>query len=461
MKRDRINKLLKEGQDGASVTVCGWVRTKRESKEFAFIVINDGSCQDTLQIVADAGLASFNVVKEMTTGAAVRVHGKLKSSPAAGQAWELVATELTVLGAAGPTYPLQKKGHTLEFLREIAHLRTRTNTFGAVFRVRNELSMAVHDFFQGQGFIWAHTPILTASDGEGAGEMFAVTTLNLANVPKNDLGKVDYKQDFFSKAAYLCVTGQLEGEFMAQSLGDIYTFGPTFRAENSNTYRHLAEFWMIEPEMAFADLNDDMQLAEDFLRFVFKRILERCPEELEFFEKFYKQVTVREIEALSQSPFGRVSYTEAVDILIKSGRTFEFPVAWGMDLKSEHERFLAEEVYKKPVIVYNFPKDIKAFYMRNNDDGRTVAAMDVLVPRIGELIGGSQREERLDLLVARMEQMHVPIPDLEWYLDLRRYGTAEHAGFGLGFERLIQYVTGMQNIRDVIPCPRFPGHIEF
>lgn len=461
MKRERISKLLREGKEGAFVTVCGWVRTKRESKDCAFIVINDGSCQDTLQIVVDGNMASTPAIKAVATGAAIRVEGHLRSSPAAGQVWELAATELTTLGDAGTAYPLQKKGHTLEFLREIAHLRTRTNTFGAVFRVRNELSMAVHEFFQGRGFIWAHTPLLTASDGEGAGEMFAVTTLKLDNVPKNEHGKVDFKKDFFSKAAFLCVTGQLEGEFMAQSLGDIYTFGPTFRAENSNTTRHLAEFWMIEPEMAFADLSDNMQLAEDFLRHVFSRVLERCPAELEFFEKFYKQVTVKEIEALAKAPFGRVSYTEAIDILLKSGKKFEFPVSWGMDLKSEHERFLAEEVYKKPVIVYNFPKDIKAFYMRANDDGRTVAAMDVLVPKVGELIGGSQREERLDVLIARMTEMNIPISDLEWYLDLRRYGTAEHAGFGVGFERLIMYVTGMQNIRDVIPCPRYPGHIEF
>jgi asparaginyl-tRNA synthetase len=437
------------------------VRTKRESKEFAFVVINDGSCQETLQVVVEAGSPAFAILKDVSTGAALRVEGRLKASPGSGQAWELAAGSLTVLGEGGSAYPLQKKGHTLEFLREIAHLRPRTNTFGAVFRVRNELSMAIHDFFQSRGFIWAHTPILTASDGEGAGEMFSVTTLDLKNVPKTEKGGVDFKRDFFGTAAYLCVTGQLEGEFMAQSMGDIYTFGPTFRAENSNTYRHLAEFWMVEPEMAFADLQDDMQLAEDFLRFVFRRVLDRCRGELEFFESFYKNTSIKELETLASAPFARASYTDCVDILLKSGRSFEFPVKWGGDLKSEHERYLAEEVFRKPVIVHDFPKDIKAFYMRQNNDGKTVAAMDVLVPKIGELIGGSQREERLDVLIARMQQMGIPMPDLEWYLDLRRYGSSEHAGFGLGFERLIQYVTGMQNIRDVIACPRYPGHIGF
>ncbi|MEZ4742352.1 MAG: asparagine--tRNA ligase [Bdellovibrionota bacterium] len=462
MKRDKISKLLGCGEDGQEVIVCGWVRTKRKSKGFSFLVVNDGSCQEVLQVVADESLATYSAVESAGTGAAIKVVGKLKASPAKGQSWEVQALEVVLLGEADATYPLQKKGHSLEFLREIAHLRPRTNTFGAMFRVRNTLSMAVHNFFQSRGFVWAHTPILTAADGEGAGEMFSVTTLDLeGSLPKTDKKQTDFAQDFFGKRAYLCVTGQLEGEFMAQSLGDIYTFGPTFRAENSNTYRHLAEFWMIEPEMAFADLADDMDLAEDFLKCLLRDVVNKCPAELEFFEKMYKNIKVQELDDLANCSFARVSYSEAVEILSKSGKKFEHPVNWGMDFNSEHERFLSEETFKKPVFVYDFPKDIKAFYMRCNDDGKTVAGMDLLVPKIGELIGGSQREERLDLLLKRMEEMKIPMDNLEWYIDLRRYGTAPHAGFGLGFERALLFITGMQNIRDTLPCPRFPGHIEF
>ncbi len=463
MERRRIKDILASGKAGESVTVGGWVRSKRDSKAFSFLVLNDGSAQDNLQTIIDAGVPGSDALPHCNTGAAVRVVGTLKESQGKGQAVELQITGLTLLGGADPeTYPLQKKGHTLEFLREIAHLRPRSNTFGAVFRVRSALAQAVHEFFQARGFLWAHTPIITANDCEGAGELFQVTTFDLNKPPpKNDQGGIDWKQDFFGKRAHLTVSGQLEGEFMAMALGDIYTFGPTFRAENSNTTRHLAEFWMIEPEMAFADLNDDAQLAEDFLKAMCKAVLERCPKELEFLEKQYKTVTIADIAALSDSTFARLTYTEAVKTLKASGQAFEFPVEWGADLQSEHERFLTDTVYKGPVIVTDYPVDIKSFYMRRNDDGKTVAAMDVLAPRIGEIIGGSQREERLDMLQAAMAAKKIPTADLEWFLDLRRYGSAPHAGFGLGFERLVQYLTGMGNIRDVIPCPRAPQTIDF
>lgn len=462
MERQRIKQLLASGKAGDQVNVCGWVRSKRDSKAFSFLVLNDGSTQDNLQTIIDSGMPGYDQLPGCNTGAAVRVRGVLKESQGKGQSVELAIQELQLLGGAdSETYPLQKKGHTLEFLREIAHLRPRSNTFGAVFRVRSALSQAVHEFFRQRGFFWAHTPIITASDCEGAGEMFQVTTLDLKNPPRDDRGGIDWKQDFFGKQAHLTVSGQLEGEFMAMALGDIYTFGPTFRAENSNTTRHLSEFWMIEPEMAFADLNDDANLAEDFLRAMCKAALEHCPRELEFLEKQYKTVTMADIAILSESKFARISYTEAVKILKESGQTFEFPVDWGADLQSEHERFLTDTVYKGPVIVTDYPKDIKSFYMRQNDDGKTVAAMDVLAPRIGEIIGGSQREERLDLLKAAMAAKNIPSAELEWFLDLRRYGSAPHAGFGLGFERLVQYLTGMGNIRDVIPCPRAPQTIDF
>ena len=371
-------------------------------------------------------------------------------------------SDIDVIGGADPgKYPLQKKGHSLEFLREISHLRPRSNTFGAVFRVRNILSSAIHEFFQDHGFLWVHTPIITASDCEGAGELFTVTSLDIKNPPKDKEGGVDFSQDFFGKRSFLTVSGQLEAEFMAMSLGDVYTFGPTFRAENSNTSRHLSEFWMIEPEMAFADLSDDMELAEEFIHFICKRVLERCEKEIAFLEKFFKRTSMKELQDLSEKSFVRISYTEAVKKLKSSKKNFEFPVEWGTDLQSEHERFLTDEAFKSPVIVTDYPKDIKAFYMRLNDDEKTVAAMDVLLPAIGEIIGGSQREERLEVLEARLEVDGIPKEGLQWYLDLRRYGSTPHAGFGLGFERLVQYVTGMANIRDVIPCPRTPKSIEF
>jgi asparaginyl-tRNA synthetase len=462
LQRHRIAKILAEGKAGQEINVAGWLRSKRESKGFAFLVLHDGSSQDTFQMVIDEGSPGWESLSDCTTGAAVKAHGVLRESPGKGQSLELHISALEVVGKAdAATYPLQKKGHTLEFLREIAHLRPRSNTFGAVFRVRNALAAEVHQFFQNRGFIWAHTPIITANDCEGAGELFTVTTLDLKNIPRNDKGGIDHTKDFFGKHAHLTVSGQLEGEFMAMSMGDIYTFGPTFRAENSNTTRHLSEFWMIEPEMAFADLNDDANLAEDFLKHMCASVIKHCPKEIEFFEKMYKVISAEEIARLSEAKFARISYTDAVQELKKAKVKFEFPVDWGLDLQSEHERYLTDVVFKGPAIVMNYPKDIKSFYMRNNDDGKTVAAMDVLAPRIGEIIGGSQREERIDLLEAKMKEKNIPADDLGWYLDLRRYGSAPHAGFGLGFERLVQYLTGMGNIRDVIPCPRAPGTIAF
>ncbi|MHB8078883.1 MAG: asparagine--tRNA ligase [Candidatus Krumholzibacteriia bacterium] len=469
MQRDRIKALLAQGTAGQRVTVCGWVRTKRESKEVAFLAVNDGSAQDNLQLVVAAGSPAAQLLARLGTGAAVRATGALRESPAAGQRWEVAVDALEIFGEADPqSYPLQKKGHSLEFLRDIGHLRPRTNTFGAVLRVRNTLAFAVHEFFQGRGFVWAHTPIITASDAEGAGQLFAVTTLDLEALPRLDGGQgaVDFDRDFFGKRAYLTVSGQLEAEFMAMALGDVYTFGPTFRAENSQTSRHLSEFWMIEPEIAFADLTDDMALAEDFVKHLCRAVVERCPAELAFFAKQYAETALpaAEIARLADAKFAHCTYTDAVAELEKAqraGQKFEYPVAWGKDLQSEHEKFLTDAVFRGPVIVTDYPADIKAFYMRRNDDGRTVAAMDVLVPRIGEIIGGSQREERLDLLEARMRELKIPFEGLQWYLDLRRYGSAPHCGFGLGFERVVQYLTGMQNIRDVIPCPRAPREAGF
>jgi asparaginyl-tRNA synthetase len=456
-----IHEILSGGRAGEAVTVCGWVRTKRESKGFAFVALSDGSSQETLQIVVSAESAAFNSLPACNTGAAVRVLGMLRESPAKGQRLEVEASEIEVFGEADPlTYPLQKKGHTLEFLREIGHLRPRTNTFGAVFRVRNILAAAVHEFFQSRGFIWVHTPIITGSDCEGAGELFTVTTLAPGSRPGTD-GIVDFSGDFFGRRAFLTVSGQLEAEFLAMSMGKVYTFGPTFRAENSNTTRHLAEFWMIEPEMAFADLCDDMRLAEDFFRSLCSTVLEKGEKEIAFLEKQYKTVSVGELGKLAEQEFVHISYTDAVRELQRADVQFEFPVKWGSDLQSEHERYLADRVYGGPVIVTDYPKEIKAFYMRLNDDEKTVAAMDILVPKIGEIIGGSQREERLPVLQQRMRQAGVPNENLEWYLDLRRFGSAPHAGFGLGFERMVQYVTGMHNIRDVIPCPRAPRLIDF
>jgi asparaginyl-tRNA synthetase len=462
MKRFRIKNIFLEGSPGQTVTVCGWVRTKRESKGLAFIALSDGSTQETLQLVIPAESPAFQTLSGCNTGAAVRVTGLLRESPGKGQKYEVEVAEIEIFGDADSNkYPLQKKGHSLEFLREIGHLRPRTNTFGAVFRVRNALSDAVHGFFQGRGFMWVHTPVITSSDCEGAGDLFTVTSLDLEKLPAGSNGDIDFSQDFFGRRAYLTVSGQLEAEFLAMSLGDVYTFGPTFRAENSNTSRHLSEFWMIEPEMAFADLNDDMDLAEDFIHALCSAVLEKCEGEITFFEKFYKNTSIHELRSLAEKPFVRISYNEAITELKKAKEKFEFPVEWGLDLQSEHERYLTDTVFKGPVIVSDYPKGIKAFYMRLNDDDKTVAAMDVLVPKVGEIIGGSQREERLDVLENRMQEMEIPLENMQWYLDLRRYGSAPHAGFGLGFERLVQYITGMSNIRDVIPCPRAPQLIKF
>jgi asparaginyl-tRNA synthetase len=458
MDRSLIKDILESSETGRTVTICGWVRTKRESKGFAFIMVNDGSSQDNLQLVIPGESAAFKELSLCNTGAAIRAAGILRESPGKGQKYELEASEIEVFGGSDPDlYPLQKKGHSLEFLREIGHLRPRTNTLGAVFRMRNILASAVHEFFRKRGFVWVHTPIITSSDCEGAGEMFSVTSLDLGNLPAD--GKVDFSQDFFGKRAYLTVSGQLEAEFLAMSLGKVYTFGPTFRAENSNTSRHLSEFWMIEPEMAFADLKDDMRLAEEFLRYLCREALDKGDSELAFLEKQYGLTSREVLGKLTETPFSHISYTAAVEELGKSRENFEFPVEWGIDLQSEHERYLTDKVFNGPVIVTDYPKDIKAFYMRMNDDGKTVAAMDVLIPKVGEIIGGSQREERLNVLEGRMEQTGMPAESLQWYLDLRRFGSAPHAGFGLGFERLVQYITGMANIRDVIPCPRTPQSI--
>src|SRR5262245_19099940 len=447
---------------GVAVTVHGWVKTRRDSKGVHFVHINDGSTFIDLQVVVDSGAIPDDVLRVVTTGACVRVRGELVASPAAGQTVELKAKEIEVYGGADPvTYPLQKKGHTMEFLREIAHLRTRSNTFGAVFRVRNALSFAIHKFFQERGFLYVHTPIITASDAEGAGAMFGVTTLDLAKVPRKEDGAVDFGHDFFGKPAYLTVSGQLEGEIFALSFSNVYTFGPTFRAENSNTPRHLAEFWMVEPEMAFHDLADDMTLAEAFLKRIIKDALEKCDEDLKFFAERIDKTVFDRLNNVLSNPFRRVPYTEAVDILLKTGKTWEFPVAWGNDLQSEHERYLTEQHFKSPVILHDYPRTLKPFYMRVNDDGKTVRAMDVLVPGVGEIIGGSQREERLDILEQRMKEQGLNPDAYQWYLDLRRYGTVPHAGFGLGLERTVLFLSGMANIRDVIPFPRTPGSAEF
>lgn len=447
---------------GTGVTARGWVKTRRDSKGVSFVQLNDGSGFQDLQIVVDAGTIPDGVLDLVRTGACISVGGELVESPAKGQAVELKAASIEVHGTADPaTYPLQKKGHTMEFLREIAHLRPRSNTFGAVFRVRNAASYAIHKFFQERGFAWVHTPIITASDAEGAGAMFGVSTLDMMNLPHNESGGIDWAQDFFGKPAYLTVSGQLEGETFAEALSNIYTFGPTFRAENSNTPRHLAEFWMIEPEMAFCDLDDDRRLAEDFLKYVIAHVMDTRMDDLEFFNKRVDDSVLSTLEHVANSDFAHVTYTEAMEVLEKANRSWEFPVSWGIDLQSEHERYLTEEVFKKPVVVTDYPKEIKAFYMRMNDDGKTVRAMDVLVPRIGEIIGGSQREERHDVLVEKIQSMGLPLEPYWWYLELRKYGSVPHAGFGLGLERLIMYMTGMKNIRDVIPFPRTPGSAEF
>lgn len=460
VKRLLIKDALSYEQIGKEITVCGWVKSKRISKDVAFLVISDGSTQETLQIVIFSENSIFHNLKFCNNGSSIKARGILKESPGKGQRIEMEILELEVLGDADPEkYPLQKKEHTLKFLREIGHLRPRTNTFGAIFRLRNIISIAIHEFFQERGFIWVHTPIITASDCEGAGEVFTVTSLDFSLISNNRDRTVDFSKDFFGKRAFLTVSGQLEAEFLAMSLGKVYTFGPTFRSENSNTTRHLSEFWMVEPEMAFADLKEDMQLAEDFFRFLCKKSIEKGEKELSFLENKYKRISIKELGRISETSFVHISYTDAIHELKKSNETFEFPVYWGMDFQSEHERYLTEKVVKGPVIVTDFPKEIKAFYMRLNDDEKTVAAMDVLLPKIGEIIGGSQREERFDVLERRMDEMGISNENLQWYLDLRRFGTAPHAGFGMGFERFLQFITGMVNIRDVIPCPRAPKTI--
>ncbi|MBU1403970.1 MAG: asparagine--tRNA ligase [Proteobacteria bacterium] len=454
----RIAQILKTHPIGQTVEIKGWVRTRRDSKGFSFLEVNDGSCVANLQIIAEENLPRYEEeILRLTTGCSVRISGELAASPAKGQVVELKATEVEVYGWADPeTYPLQKKRHSFEFLREIGHLRPRTNSLGAVARVRSALSFAVHRFFQEQGFQYIHTPIITTSDCEGAGEMFTVTTLDLNNVPRKD-GHPDFSEDFFGRQASLTVSGQLEAEIYCLALGNVYTFGPTFRAENSNTSRHLAEFWMVEPEMAFCDLSQDMEVAEAFIKYLVQYVLDHCPAEIELFSNFVDKGLKARLSAVLEQDFARITYTEAIDRLTTCGKTFNFPVSWGADLQSEHERYLCEELFQRPLIVSDYPKSIKPFYMRVNDDNTTVAAMDILVPGIGEIIGGSQREERYDNLVSRLAEMGLNQEEYGWYLDLRKYGTAPHAGFGLGFERLIQFVSGMANIREVIPFPRTPG----
>ncbi len=462
MQKVRIIELLRLGSAGAgtTVTVAGWVRSVRVGKEVSFIALTDGSCQATLQLVVAPGLANYPDVSRLGTGSAIRATGTLVSSPAVGQPVELQVTTVEIVGLADESYPLQKKRHSFEYLRTIAHLRPRTNTFGGVFRLRSALAQAVHQFFSERGFLYVHTPIITGNDCEGAGELFRVTTLDLANPPRLD-GAIDYSQDFFAQPTGLTVSGQLEGELCALAFGDIYTFGPTFRAENSNTPRHAAEFWMIEPEMAFADLLADAQLAEEFLRYLCRHVLDRCSEDLAFFDQHVEKGLIERIGRVADASFAMMDYGEAIERLQKAPRGFQYPVQWGLDLQTEHERYLTEEVVGGPVFVVNYPKEIKAFYMRQNDDGRTVAAMDLLVPKVGEIIGGSQREERLDRLELRLVELGIAPEPLWWYLDSRRWGSCPHAGFGLGFERLIMYLTGMENIRDVIPFPRTPRHAEF
>lgn len=461
MRRSKIKDLLSGKQAGGEVLVQGWVKTRRSSKNVAFIQISDGSTLADLQVVVDESLPAYQIVDSLNTGCSVSVLGTLAESLGKGQKYELKATSIEVLGQADPeTYPLQKKRHTPEFLREIAHLRPRTNTFGAMARIRNHMSQSIHGFFQSRGYLFIQAPMITASDAEGAGEMFRVTTLDLDNLPLKD-GAVNNEEDFFGKPAFLTVSGQLEAEIFALGMSDVYTFGPTFRAENSNTSRHLAEFWMVEPEVAFCDLDGLAELSEDFLKHIFSQVLETCGEDMAFFNRWYDDKAISTLEGIVNSNFERLTYTEAVDILAKSGESFEYPVEWGLDLQSEHERYLTEKRVGRPVIVTDYPMEIKAFYMRQNDDGKTVRALDVLVPRIGEIIGGSQREERGDILLERLRRAGLPEDEYWWYLDLRRYGTVPHSGFGLGFERTVQFVTGVPNIRDVIPFPRTPKNAEF
>ena len=464
MQRTKINELLKRTDFGAEVCVKGWVRTRRGSKSVHFIALNDGSTIKNVQVVADVEKFDAELLKLITTGACLSVEGILVESQGAGQSVEVQAQRIEVLGACGDEYPMQKKGQTFEYMRQHAHMRLRTNTFGAVFRIRHNMAMAVHRYFHEHGFFYFHTPIITASDCEGAGQMFQVTTKNLYDLKKDEEGKIDYSDDFFGKTTSLTVSGQLEGELGATALGSIYTFGPTFRAENSNTPRHLAEFWMIEPEVAFNDITDNMDLAEDFIKYCVRWALDNCADDLEFLNKMIDKTLLDRLHFVVEHDFVRLTYTEGIRILeeaVAKGRKFEFPVYWGVDLASEHERFLVEEHFKKPVILTDYPKEIKAFYMKLNEDGKTVRAMDVLFPQIGEIIGGSEREESYEKLMARIGELNIPMKDMWWYLDTRKFGTCPHSGFGLGFERLILFVTGMQNIRDVIPFPRTPKSAEF
>ena len=462
IKRTKVKDLLVSETFEKEVHVKGWVRTKRGSKKIGFVALNDGSTIHNIQIVVDFPEFDEQTIKQITTGACLSVKGTLVKSEGHGQNAEIHAQQIEVYGTADPdSYPLQKKGHTLEYLREIAHLRFRTNTFGAVFRVRHTMAYAIHKYFNDNGFYYLHTPIITGSDAEGAGEMFRVSVLDNINPPKTTDGKVNYEKDFFGKETKLTVSGQLEAELGALALSEVYTFGPTFRAENSNTPRHLAEFWMIEPEMAFYDINDNMDLAEDFLKYIIRYALENSPDDLEFLNNMYDKELLERLKFIIEKEFVRTDYTEAVGILKKAGEKFEFPVKWGSDLQAEHERFLVEKHYKCPVILTDYPKEIKAFYMKQNDDGKTIRAMDVLFPRLGEIIGGSQREEDYDKLKGRIDELKIPVKELWWYLETRKFGTAPHSGFGLGFERMVQFVTGMSNIRDVIPFPRTPRNAEF
>ena len=461
LNRNRVKEILNREASGGQVLVQGWVKTKRSSGSVSFLQVSDGSTLKDLQIVIEPSLPNYEIVESINTGCSISVADELVSSEGKGQKFEVKANELKLLGSSDPdTYVLQKKRHTLEFLRENGHLRPRTNTFGAMARVRNATGYAIHQFFQQNGFQHIQTPMITGSDAEGAGAMFRVTTLDPYTASENkDVG--DYSQDFFGKPTFLTVSGQLEAEIFASALSDVYTFGPTFRAENSNTTRHLAEFWMVEPEVAFCDLGGLAELAEEFLKYIFTQVLENCSEDMEFFNQWYDKTAISTLESIIESDFERLTYSEAVEILLKANQQFEFPVEWGLDLQSEHERYITEEVVKRPVVVTDYPKDIKAFYMRLNDDGRTVGAMDVLVPRIGEIIGGSQREERYDVLLSRLKGSGLDEDNYWWYLDLRRFGSVPHSGFGLGFERTVQFITGMQNIRDVIPFPRTPNNAEF
>ncbi len=464
MKHQKISGIYADAAAfaGQTVTVCGWVRTVRDMKNFGFVELNDGSCFKSLQVVLERGsLNNYDEIVRQNVGAALIVRGTLVLTPEAKQPFELKAAEISVEGVSAPDYPLQKKRHSVEYLRTIQHLRPRTNLFSAAFRVRAAAAQAIHEFFRDRGFVYIHTPIITGSDCEGAGELFRVTTLDLDNPPRTEDGKVDYSKDFFGKSANLTCSGQLNAENFAMAFGDVYTFGPTFRAEVSNTQRHAAEFWMIEPEMAFADLEDDLECMEAMVKYIIRYVLEKCPQEMEFFNSFVDKGLLERLTHVAESDFGRVSYTEAVELLKKSGHKFDYPVEWGIDLQTEHERYLTEEIFKRPVFVTDYPKEIKAFYMRLNDDGKTVAAADCLVPGIGEIIGGSQREERLDRLLARMAELDLKEEDYWWYLDLRRYGSCRHAGFGLGFERMVMYLTGIPNIRDVELHPRTTGNADF